>query len=318
MRHRGHRLAHTMRAALIRTHGEPDVVEIAEVDEPLIGPDSVQIEVAASSVNPVDWKVVAGYLTGAIPHHLPLIPGWDVAGTVRAVGPAVTTVAVGDRVAAYDREDHVQHGTYAELTSVPERTVARIPDGVTNESAGALPLAGLTAAQALAAVGVRAGDTVLVHAAAGGVGSLAVQLAGYAGARVIGTSSPANHAYLRELGAEPVAYGDRLVDGVRELAPDGVDVVVDLIGGDALAATPKLLADSGRVVSIVDAATVAELGGTYVFVRGRGGQLGELLTLVADGTLRVEIAETYPLERAADALRASMGGHVRGKVAISV
>ncbi|MDQ3627265.1 MAG: NADP-dependent oxidoreductase [Actinomycetota bacterium] len=307
-----------MRAALIRAHGEPDVVEIAEVDDPLVGPDSVLIEVAASSVNPVDWKIVAGYLTGALPHHLPMIPGWDVAGTVKAVGPAVTTVSVGDRVAAYDREDHVQHGTYAELTSVPERTVARIPDGVSFEQAGALPLAGLTAAQALDAVGVVAGDTVLVHAAAGGVGSMAVQLAVHGGARVIGTASPANHDYLRDLGAEPVEYGDDLVDNVRELAPDGVDVVVDLIGGDALAATPKVLAPGGRVVSIIDAATVSQLGGAYVFVRGRGDQLGQLLTLVADGTLRVQIAEAFTLERTADALRASMGGHVRGKVVITL
>ncbi|MGI8986041.1 MAG: NADP-dependent oxidoreductase [Nocardioidaceae bacterium] len=307
-----------MRAALIRAYGEPDVVEIAEVDEPLVGPDSVLIEVAASSVNPVDWKIVAGYLTGAMPHHLPLIPGWDVAGTVKAVGPAVTTVSVGDRVAAYDREDHVQHGTYAELTSVPERTVARIPDGVSFEQAGALPLAGLTAAQVLDAVGVVAGDTVLVHAAAGGVGSMVVQLAAHGGARVIGTASPTNHDYLRELGAEPVAYGDHLVGNVRALAPDGVDVVIDLIGGDALAVTPELLAAGGRVVSIIDADTVSQLGGAYVFVRGRGDQLGQLLTLVADGTLRVQIAETYPLERTADALRASMGGHVRGKVVISV
>jgi len=307
-----------MRAALIRAHGEPDVVEIAEVDEPLVGPDSVLIEVAASSVNPVDWKIVAGNLQGAIPHHLPIIPGWDVAGTVQAVGPAVTAVAVGDRVAAYDREDHVQHGTYAELTSVPERTVAKVPDGVSFEQAGALPLAGLTAAQALDAAGVIDGDTVLVHAAAGGVGSMVVQLAAHGGARVIGTASPTNHDYLRDLGAEPVTYGDGLVDAVRKLAPDGVDVVVDLIGGDALAATPKLLADGGRSVSIIDAATVRELGGAYVFVRGRGGQLGELLTLVADGTLRVEIAETFPLDRTADALRASKGGHVRGKVVITV
>ena len=135
---------------------------------------------------------------------------------------------------------------------------------------------------------------------------------------MIGTASPANHDYLRDLGAEPVTYGDGLVDAVRKLAPDGVDVVVDLIGGDALAATPKLLADGGRSVSIIDAATVRELGGAYVFVRGRGGQLGELLTLVADGTLRVEIAETFPLDRTADALRASKGGHVRGKVVITV
>jgi NADPH:quinone reductase-like Zn-dependent oxidoreductase len=306
-----------MRAALIRSYGNPDVIEVTEVDEPLVGPDTVLVEVAAASVNPVDWKVVAGYLQGAFPHHLPLVPGWDVAGTVAAVGPAVTSVAVGDRVAAYDREDHVQLGTYAERTSVNERAVARIPDGVSFETAAALPLAGLTAAQLLDAAEVTTGDTVLVHAAAGGVGSMAVQLAALRGARVVGTASVGNHDYVRGLGAEPVEYGDALVDNVRTVT-DSVDVVIDLVGGDALAATPTLLAEGGRVASVVDADGVHELGGSYVFVRPDAAGLAGLLGLVAAGDLRVEVAETFPLERTADALTRSMDGHVRGKVVITV
>jgi len=306
-----------MRTALIRTYGDPDVVETADVDDPLLGPDSILVEMAAASVNPVDWKLVAGYLQGAFPSHLPVIPGWDIAGTVTAVGPAVTSCQEGDRVAAYARKDHIQNGTYAELSAVPERAIALVPDGVDLVQAGALPLAGLTAEQLLDATNVSEGDTVLVHAAAGGVGSFAVQLAALRGARVIGTASEANHEYLRGLGATPVLYGDALVDNVRQVAPDGVNVVVDLVGGDALAATPQLLADSGRVASIIEADTVKELGGSYVFVRPNGPMLGRLLTLVADGKLKVEVAQTFPLDQAGAALDANRSGHTRGKIVVT-
>lgn len=307
-----------MLAALVRAYGGPDVVEVGEVDEPLLGPDSVLVEVAAAGVNPVDWKVVAGNLKGRFPSHLPLIPGWDVAGTVKAVGPAVTGTRVGDRVAAYARKDHIQNGTYAELVAVHRRAYAPVPDGVELTVAGALPLAGLTAEQLLDAAQVGHGDTVLVHAASGGVGSFAVQLAALRGARVIGTASEANHGYLRELGAEPVAYGEALVERVRAVSPGGVDVVIDLVGGETLAATPELLADGGRVASSMDPAAVHDLGGTYVFVNPDAAMLGRLLELVAQGRLRVEIDRTFPLVRAADALAASKDGHVRGKVVITV
>ena len=306
-----------MRAAVIHSYGEPDVVQTAEIDDPLVGPDSVLVEVAASGVNPVDWKVVAGALQGAFPTHLPLIPGWDVAGTVTAVGPAITDVAVGDRIAAYARKDSIEHGTYAQLVAVPRRALAHVPDGVELTTAGALPLAGLTAEQLLDAAQVGEGETVLVHAASGGVGSFAVQLAVLRGARVIGTASEANHEYVRGLGAEPVSYGDGLIDHVRAVAPDGVDAVIDLVGADALGATPQLLRSGGRVASVIEADTVKELRGTYVFVHPDAAMLTRLLQLVADGSLKVEIAQTFPLERAGDALAAVKDGHTRGKVVIT-
>ncbi len=306
-----------MKAAVIHSYGEPDVVQTAEIDDPLVGPDSVLVEVAASGVNPVDWKVVSGALQGAFPTHLPMIPGWDVAGTVTAVGPAITDVAVGDRIAAYARKDSIEHGTYAQLVAVPRRALAHVPDGVHLTTAGALPLAGLTAEQLLDAAQVGEGETVLVHAASGGVGSFAVQLAVLRGARVIGTASEANHEYVRGLGAEPVSYGDGLIDHVRAVAPDGVDAVIDLVGGDALGATPQLLRSGGRVASVIEADTVKELGGTYVFVHPDAAMLTRLLQLVADGSLKVEIAQTFPLERAGDALAAVKDGHTRGKVVIT-
>jgi len=306
-----------MKAAVIHSYGEPDVVQTAEIDDPLVGPDSVLVEVAASGVNPVDWKVVSGALQVAFPTHLPMIPGWDVAGTVTAVGPAITDVAVGDRIAAYARKDSIEHGTYAQLVAVPRRALAHVPDGVHLTTAGALPLAGLTAEQLLDAAQVGEGETVLVHAASGGVGSFAVQLAVLRGARVIGTASEANHEYVRGLGAEPVSYGDGLIDHVRAVAPDGVDAVIDLVGGDALGATPQLLRSGGRVASVIEADTVKELRGTYVFVHPDAAMLTRLLQLVADGSLKVEIAQTFPLERAGDALAAVKDGHTRGKVVIT-
>ncbi len=306
-----------MRAAVVRSYGEPDVVKVAEVDDPLLGPDAVLVDVAASGVNPVDWKIVSGGMQRAIPTHLPMIPGWDVAGMVTAVGPAITDVAAGDRVAAYARKDSIEHGTYAEQVAVPRRALARVPDGVDLTTAAALPLAGLTAEQLLDAAHVGRADTVLVHAASGGVGSFAVQLAVLRGARVIGTASEGNHDYVRGLGAEPVSYGDGLVDNVRSVTNEGVDVVIDLIGGDALSATPRLLREGGRVASVIEADTVKELGGTYVFVHPDSAMLARLLQLVSDGALRVAIAQTYPLEQAGQALAAVKAGHTRGKVVIT-
>jgi NADPH:quinone reductase-like Zn-dependent oxidoreductase len=307
-----------MRAAVVREFGEPSVVEIAEVDDPLVGPDTVLVSVRAAGVNPVDWKVVDGGLQAWMPHHLPLVPGWDVAGVVEEVGPAVTEVAAGDRVLAYARKDHVQGGTFAEKVAVPIRAVTRIPDGIGFAPAGALPLAGLTAEQLLGATEATKADTVLVHNAAGGVGTFAVQLAALRGARVIGTASPGRFDYVRSLGAEPVEYGDGLVARVRDLAPGGVDVVLDLIGGEALAATPELLAPEGRVASIIDPGTVTELGGRYVFVRPDAEMLARLAGYVADGRVRVEVAETYPLDRVAQALERNRQGHTRGKIVVTV
>lgn len=307
-----------MKAITISSYGGPDVIELTERPDPVPGPDGVLVRVRASSVNPVDYKIREGYLQGAFPHHLPLILGWDVAGVVEQVGPAVTEYQVGDEVFGYVRKDSVEHGTYAELVVAGLRHLSRKPSSLTFEQAAALPLAGLTALQCLDAVGVEQGETVLVHAAAGGVGSFAVQLAAARGARVIGTAGEANHDYLRGLGADPVTYGDGLADRVRALAPDGVDAVLDLVGGEALAVSPQLAGDPSRIVSITDAATALGFGGRYVFVRPDPNDLARLSALVEDGALRVEIARTVPLAQAAAAQQLVQDGHVRGKVVLTV
>src|SRR3954453_9499349 len=184
-----------MRAAIYHQFGGADVLQVREVDDPPVGPDTVLVRARATSVNPVDYKIREGYLRSAFPHHPPIIPGWDVAGVVEQVGPAVRTgISVGDEVFGYVRRDDVCFGTTAELVPAPERTVTRKPGGISFEEAAALPLAGSTAYQALVeALDVQRGDRVLVHAASGGVGHFAVQIAQALGAGVGGAAGTAHH-----------------------------------------------------------------------------------------------------------------------------
>lgn len=287
---------------------------VGERPTPKLAPSSILIEVRGAGVNPVDWKVMAGGLDTMIDAVFPVIPGWDVAGVVLAVGPDTPEFAVGDEVMAYARKDVVGAGTFAEQVVVPAYAVARKPEALTWEQAAGLPLAGGTALRALDRVGLATGSTVLIHAAAGGVGSLAVQIAVARGARVIGTASAANHDYLRDLGAEPLEYGDGLVDRVRALTPEGIDAVVDFVGGQ-LDATLAVLRDGGSHASVADP-SVLEHGGTWVWVRPDGADLTRLAELAAAGSLRVEVAQTYSLEQVGEAFRASQDGHTRGKLVI--
>lgn len=307
-----------MRAITYSRFGGADVLELKELPTPKVGPDTVLVRVKATSVNPVDWKVREGYLDAIMDTTFPVVPGWDVAGVVEQVGLDTPELSVGDEVFGYVRKDVVSGGTTAELVAAPVRALARKPASWTWEQAGGAPLAGLTALQTIDRTGVTSGQTVLVHAAAGGVGSMAVQIAVARGARVIGTASERNHEYLRSLGAEPVAYGEGLAERVRALAPDGVDVVLDYIGGEALATTPDVLRDGGTVASVVDAAARDEFGGHYVWVRPDAAGMAELARLADAGQLTVDVAEVYDLADAAKAHEASQTGHVRGKVVITV
>lgn len=308
-----------MRAVAIHEFGGPERLKVTELEEPVVGPDVVLVRTRAAGVNPVDWKTREGRLTARYPCHFPLIPGWDVAGVVERVGAAVTEFSPGDEVMGYVRRDHVQWGTYAELVPAPVRTLAPKPAALSWAEAAVLPLAGLTAWQALTrCLAVGPGDVVLVHAAAGGVGTFAVQLARVLGAEVIGTASEANADHLRALGAEPLVYGDGLADRVRALAPDGVTAVLDLVGGDALAASPAMLAPGGRLASVIDPARTAEVGGRYWFVRPDAAELAHLGGLVDEGRLGVHLTATLALEEAAEAHRRLETGHMRGKLALEV
>ncbi|QHC24652.1 NADP-dependent oxidoreductase [Streptomyces sp. GS7] len=306
-----------MKAINTNSYGGPEVLTLSEYPDPKVAPDSVLVRVKAAGVNPVDWKIVAGYLDGIMDVHFPLIPGWDVAGVVEAVGADATEYAIGDEVIGYVRKDAVQRGTFAELVAAPVRTLARKPAALDWYQAAGLPLAGLTAYQSIERVGVKAGEVVLVHAAAGGVGSLGVQIALARGARVIGTAGERNHDFLRSLGAEPVTYGDGLADRVRVLAPEGVDAALDFVGGGAVEVSQQVLKDRGRVVSIADGEVGAK-GGHMVWVRPDSADLAALGALADAGKLTVPVEAVFPLAEAAEAFRLSMAGRARGKIILEV
>ncbi|MGW9042580.1 NADP-dependent oxidoreductase [Streptomyces lydicus] len=306
-----------MKAITAKRYGDPDVLEYGDRPEPKVAPDSVLIRVKAAGVNPVDWKILAGYLDPMLDAHFPFIPGWDVAGVVEALGADVPEYEVGDEVIGYVRKDGIQHGTYAELVAAPVRTLARKPAALDWQQAAGLPLAGLTAYQASRRVGTAAGETALVHAAAGGVGSLAVQILVAQGVRVIGTASERNHDFLRSLGAEPVTYGEGLADRVRALAPEGVDVALDFVGGGVVDVSQELLKDRGRVASIADG-EVTEKGGHLVWVRPDSDGLTALGALADAGKLTVHVDAVFPLAEAAEAFRRSQEGRTRGKIVLEV
>ncbi|MEP6799273.1 MAG: NADP-dependent oxidoreductase [Lapillicoccus sp.] len=305
-----------MRAVTYTSYGSPDTVALADVPDPKVGPSEVLVEVRAAGVNPVDWKLVTGGLDAMIEAAFPVVPGWDVSGVVRAVGPDTPEFSVGDEVLAYARKDWVHGGTYAELVTVPVRALARKPAGLGWHAAAGLPLAGLTALRTLRRLEVTTGDTVLVHAAAGGVGLLAVQIAQELGATVIGTASEANHDHLRSLGAVPVTYGEGLAGRVRKLAPGGVDAVADFVGG-VLDVTLEVIRDGGRHASVADP-SVTDEGGSWIWVRPDGAELQWLADLAAEGRLVVDIAGSYGLGEVAEAFARSQEGHVRGKLVIAV
>jgi NADPH:quinone reductase-like Zn-dependent oxidoreductase len=307
-----------MKAISYSRYGGPEVLAFGEVRDPVVGPDAVLVKVRAAAVNPVDWKAREGHLDSILAPVFPVVPGWDVSGVVVRPGPAVSEFDVGDEVIGYVREDFLSRGTFAEYVAAPLRTLARKPRNLSWEEAAGLPLVGLTAYQVLRRkLEVKRGETVLVHAAAGGVGSIAVQLGTHLGARMIGTASESNHDFVRGLGGEPVMYGEGLAERVRGLAPEGVDAVFDTVGGDALKVSANLLAPEGRLVSIADN-EVVNYGGRYYFVRPDAEDLRRLSELAEQGVVSVHVDETFPLERAAEAHRLNEQGRTRGKIVVTV
>lgn len=297
-------------------YGGPENLEVQEItlDEPRSG--QVRVSVRAAGVNPADVK---SYRREGDPSRLPLPLGYEASGVVTAVGPQ-TSVAVGDEVIVFRTR-----GAYATDLVVDEFTLTPKPEGLDWPEAAGLLLAGATAVHTLEATRVAAGDTVLVHGGAGGVGLNAVQLARLRGARVIATAGERNHDRLRELGAEPVGYGDGLADRVRSLAPDGVDAALDLVGSEeAMDVSLELVADRGRIASIANFAR-GPREGIRLLGGGPGADAGdelrmaarpELARLAGTGDLRVLVAATYPLTEAADAHRQIATGHTTGKIVL--
>jgi NADPH:quinone reductase-like Zn-dependent oxidoreductase len=300
-----------MKAARYSQFGGPEVLEIVDLPDPHAGAGQIRVAVHAVGVNPTDWKLRKGLMGG----ELPQTTGREVAGVVDEVGAGVTDVAVGDRVFGFS-PDGVGAAELALLSDY-----APIPPSLGFVEAAALPVAIETAMRSLDALGVGAGSTLLVNGAAGGVGNAAVQLALARGARVIGTASPANHDYLRSLGAEPVAYGEGLVERVRGLAPDGVDSALDVAGSGILPELIELAGGPEDVVTIADFGGAQEHGVTFSSGDDAGRAvhaLAEIGELIESGRFSLPVAQTFPLAEIAEAHRVSEDGHVRGKVVLLV
>jgi len=294
-----------MRAVVIDEFGGQDKLHSADVPEPVLLPDGVRISIRAVGVNPVDWKTREGRQVPRFPHVFPVILGWDAAGAVEEVGPAVTRLQPGDEVFAYCRKHFIGEGTYCEQVVVVQEFVAPKPATLDWQQASAVPLAALTAWQCLTErLELAEGETLLVHAAAGGVGHFAVQLAVALGARVIGTASGRNADFVRGLGAEFLDYRE-------DELPAHVDAALDPLGGASLAST-KRIAD--RVVSIVEPGA----GHLYHYVRPDGIQLEGIARLVDEGRVRPHVEKAFPLEEAAAAHELLEQGHVRGKLVLSL
>jgi NADPH:quinone reductase-like Zn-dependent oxidoreductase len=298
-----------MKAARFQQFGGPEVLEIVDLPAPHPGPGQVRIAVRAAGVNASDWKKRKGLMDSELPQTM----GYEAAGVVDELGEGVADVAIGDRVFGLSAEGAAQ----AELTVLSY--YAKIPPSLDFAAAAALPAAIETATRALDQLGVK-GGTLLVNGASGSVGSAAVQLAVARGARVVGTASPANHDFLRSLGAEPVAYGEGLVTRVRTLAPDGVDRALDVAGSGVLPELIELAGAPEHVVTIADFEGARKHGVT--FSRGDAGRavhvLAEIGDLIESGRFSLPITTTFPLAEVAEAHRVSEDGQVRGKLVLLV
>ena len=307
------------RAVIFEAFGGPEVLELRDVPEPHAGPGEVRVRVTAAGLNPMDWTLssrpeAAQYFGVTLPSGF----GYDFAGVVDEVGDGVTEFAVGDRVHGGALSRAAADFVVLSVPAAPPNVIWHTPAGIDSEVAAALPVAGLTASAALAAIDLRAGDTVLIGGAAGGVGVFAVQLAALAGARVIGTASPGTFEFLRQFGVEPVEYGPGLVDRVRAIAPEGVSAAADLFGTETVEAALALGVPVERICTVVGRDTAP--GG----VRATGGAdagpeaMGQITDAILAGQLTVPIAATYPVEKIRDAVAQQAGRHVHGKIVVTL
>jgi NADPH:quinone reductase-like Zn-dependent oxidoreductase len=315
-----------MRAIAIQEFGGRDKLQLLDLPIPPVGPRDVRIRVKAAGVNPVDWKIREGFLRDVLPHEFPIILGWDVAGVIDKIGIETPTHLIGDEVYAYCRLPLIHQGSYAEYITLPADMVAKKSRSLSFEQAASIPLAALTAYQSLFdAGGLESGQTVLIHAAAGGVGGFAVQLAKHRGATVIGTASSQNHDYIRGLGA------DRVIDYttqdfrqvIREWYPSGIDLVYDCVGGQVLEQSMEILNTAGRLVTIVEPAQAEIMKGRglnvqFVFVAPNHRQLVELTRMADQGQLQTHVSGTFPLEKAVQAHEILEAHHVKGKLVLTV
>jgi NADPH:quinone reductase-like Zn-dependent oxidoreductase len=299
-----------MKAAQFSRFGGPEVLEIVDLPDPHAGPGEVRIAVRAAGVNASDWKKRQGQMDQELPQTM----GYEAAGVVDEVGDGVTDVQLADALVG------VGGGGAAQAEFAVLSSWVRIPSSMDFVSAAALPSTVETAARALDQLGVTAGSTVLINGASGSIGSAAVQFAVHRGARVIGSGSPATHDYLRSLGAEPVAYGEGMSDRVRAIAPNGVDLALDVAGSGVLAELIDLAGGADHVVTIADFAGAEQY--RVRFSRGDSGRaeyaLARAMELIDAGTFQIPVGASFPLADVAEAHRVGESGKVRGKLVLTL
>jgi NADPH:quinone reductase-like Zn-dependent oxidoreductase len=304
-----------MKAIRIHQFGDANTLQLEDVPNVTIGDDQVLVRVRAAGVNPIDWKIRQGYMKDLMQTKFPLTIGQDFAGEVVEKGKSVSQFAKGDRVFGFAQ------GTYAEYAAAPVSTVAKIPDSADFATAAALPTAGLTALQIIRDfVKARPGMTILIHGAAGGVGSFAAQIAKSMGARVIGTATGEDTGYLKSIGVDEVIdyKRERFEDKVRD-----VDAVVDLVGGDTLDRSYGVVKRGGVLITTVGAidenkAKGAGIKAERIVMKRNSPDLTKLAQLVAEGTVKPRMDQTLSLNQAKEAQELSEKGKTEGKVILKV
>ena len=308
-----------MKAVRIHAYGDRSVLQFEDAPKPAIARDEALVRVVAAAVNPIDWKIRQGHLKTMVPYVFPLTLGWDFSGVIEALGSEVSGLAVGDAV--FSRPDIRRDGSYAEYVAVRAVEIARKPKTISHIEAASIPLVGITAWETIVSVGnLVAGQKALIHAASGGVGSLAVQIAKSRGAHVVATTSSANIELVRSLGADQVIdyRNQRFTDKVKD-----VDVVVDTVGGDVQASSWSVLRRGGILVSTVSVPSIeraAALGvrSAFVLISPNAAVLDQLAGLVDAGKLRPLIGGEFALQNVADAHALSESGRTVGKIVLYV
>lgn len=301
------------KAVAFSGYGPPSVLREIDIGELTAGPGQVRVRVRAAGINPVDCKLRRGDFAGTVPVSFPQTLGNEFAGVADQIGDDVTAIEVGAPVLGF-----TSMSAYAQYVVVPAHQVTAKPDRMPWEVAGSLSAAGQTAFHAIQELRITAGETVLIHGASGGVGTVATQLARAAGATVIGTTSPANHDYLRRLGAIPLTYGEDLIPQARSLAPHGIDAALDLAGGDAITASLALVADRDRIGTTVDAHTADQHQIRRIRATRSAQTLAELADMQSAGGLKIHISASYPLAHAAAAHQRLETGHLPGKIVLHI
>ncbi|WP_394139738.1 NADP-dependent oxidoreductase [Cytobacillus oceanisediminis] len=310
-----------MKAIIIEQYGTAEELKERKVPMPEMKDNQVLVEMHATSINPIDWKLRAGYLKNMLPFEFPIILGWDAAGVIAEVGDKVTSFKKGDRVFA--RPDTTAHGTYAEYVAVDEKLLAKMPENASFEEAASIPLAGLTAWQCLVDFSeIKSGDKVLIHAGAGGVGSLAIQIAKSFGAHVASTASGKNKEFLKSLGVDHfINYREEDFEQVL----DHYDIVVDTMGGEIQKKSMNVLKKGGKLVSIVsppdeNLAKDKDIKAGFLWLEPNGKQLSQLGEMIEQGKLKPLVGHTFPFTEQGlkEAHELSESHHAKGKIAIKI